>query len=552
MADAFAALEAELRALRASYSAQLPSRIQQVEEAWEIAQHNPGSSEHLKTLHLLVHRLTGSGATYGFTALSEEARTLELYLKPFIDGETFPSEAQKIIITTLLNVLKEAALEPDTPTRVSEQEELAWREGLPHPEKESKLIFLTEDDSDVLQDLAHQIGHFGYSVRTFQEVDKLKEEVDKNPPAAIIMDIMFPSSKFAGTEVVAEIQRGREKPIPVAFISGMADLETRLRAVRAGGEAYFTKPIDVSNLIDKLDVLTAYQAPEPYRILIVDDDRPLAEFYALTLQQAGMKAVCITDPMQVMQPIIDFAPDLILMDVYMPQCTGKELASVIRQQEAYVSIPIVFLSSETDPAEQMDAMHQGGDDFLTKPIEANYLVSSVKARAYRSRILRSFVSRDSLTGLLNHTKTKEQLDLEIARAFRRKGSLVFAMLDIDHFKSVNDSYGHPAGDRVIKSLSRLLQQRLRKTDIIGRYGGEEFAVILLDTTGPAAAKVMDGIRDRFSQIRQHSEDAEFAVTFSCGLASYPAYPDGTSLNEAADKALYEAKRRGRNQTVLAE
>jgi diguanylate cyclase (GGDEF)-like protein len=549
MAKSIEALQAELKALRETYIAQLPRKFEQLEECWNSLRENPSDLNQLKNLHLLVHRLTGSGATYGFSALSEEARTLELYLKPLLDNGQAPTEAQQAIIRTLLNVLKEAAFEPDYSV---ERERFRIISHDQITEEEGKLIFLVDDDVEQAQSLALQINHFGYNVKVFYNLDQFKSALQQTVPAAIIMDVVFPDGNQAGIETVMHFQKEHENSIPVAFISSRSDLTTRLQAVRAGGNAYFIKPVDLSALIDKLDLMTAYQIPEPYRILIVDDDPTLAAFYSLTLQQAGMKTYVVNDPLQVMQPIVDFVPDLILMDVYMPECTGKELAKVIRQQEAYVSIPIVFLSSETDLSEQLDAMHRGGDDFLTKPIEPEFLISSVTARAQRSRILSSFVTRDSLTGLLNHTKTKEQLDLEVARATRRKGQLVFAMLDIDHFKAVNDTYGHPAGDRVIKSLARLLQQRLRKTDIIGRYGGEEFALILLDTDGPSAARVMEQIRQRFSQIKQHSAGLEFTVTFSCGLATFPTYPDSTILNDAADKALYHAKHQGRNRVVLAD
>jgi diguanylate cyclase (GGDEF)-like protein len=211
----------------------------------------------------------------------------------------------------------------------------------------------------------------------------------------------------------------------------------------------------------------------------------------------------------------------------------------------------VFLSAETSLDKQLSAMSLGGDDFLIKPIQAEHLIRAVSSRAQRSRVLRSFMVRDSLTGLLNHTRTKEQLDFEVARARRQNGALSFAMIDIDHFKSVNDTYGHPVGDRVIKSLSRLLQQRLRKTDVIGRYGGEEFAVILPNTDGPSAVKVFDVIREGFAQIRQRAEREEFGVTFSCGVAPFPVYANSAALSVAADKALYQAKQGGRNRMMLA-
>jgi diguanylate cyclase (GGDEF)-like protein len=228
------------------------------------------------------------------------------------------------------------------------------------------------------------------------------------------------------------------------------------------------------------------------------------------------------------------------------------LAKVIRQLDAFVSIPIVFLSAESDLDKQLFAMGLGGDDFLTKPIQPQHLISSVTSRIRRSLMLRSFMVRDSLTGLLNHTAIKDMLDGEVARAIRQKKHLSFAMVDIDNFKQVNDSHGHPAGDRVIKSLSRLLKQRLRTSDLIGRYGGEEFAIILIDADKTMAMKVLDTIRVDFSQLRHMADEKEFQVTFSCGIADVSQFPDATKLNDAADKALYKAKHAGRNRVMLAD
>jgi diguanylate cyclase (GGDEF)-like protein len=254
----------------------------------------------------------------------------------------------------------------------------------------------------------------------------------------------------------------------------------------------------------------------------------------------------------VMRALVEFMPDLVLMDMYMPTCNGLELAAVIRQQEAYVSIPIVFLSTEANLDMQLKAMQIGGDDFLTKPIQPEQLVSAVSSRVQRSQTLRSLMVRDSLTGLLKHTIVKERLEVETARAQRQGIPMAFAMIDIDHFKLVNDMYGHATGDRVIKSLARLLQQRLRKSDIIGRYGGEEFALILPNTDSMAASKVLDELRDGFARIRQQSNGAMFYTTFSCGVAEFPSCDNAARLIDAADRALYAAKHAGRNRVVIAD
>ncbi|MGH8671684.1 MAG: diguanylate cyclase [Burkholderiales bacterium] len=414
---------------------------------------------------------------------------------------------------------------------------------------DSGLVFVVEDDEIIAEHLAAQIGHFGYKVRVFHRLAGVKEAVLETPPAAMIMDLGLPDGN--GADVIAEIRHTTKIALPVLFISGRDDLPSRIEAIRAGGTSFFAKPFDVNALVDRLDTLTAGRPSEPYRILVVEKDPAVAAHYGDMLKNAGMSATLLTDPMQLLPALRDFGPELILMEMNNPGCSGLELAAAIRQQESYVRIPIVFLSSEHNMDNQLSAMSLGADDFLITPITSSFLISAVATRAQRSRILHNFMVRDSLTGLLNHTRIKEQLDIEVARARRQNLQLSFVMLDIDHFKMVNDTYGHPVGDRVIKSLSRLMQQRLRKTDLIGRYGGEEFAVILTNTEQKPALKVFDAIREDFALIPQHAEGAEFTVSFSCGLASFPTFNSAATLSVAADKALYVAKRGGRNRVVLA-
>ncbi len=537
----------KLKQLRETYAGQLPGKIGQIGEALDglrLSGEDPGAVEGLIRM---AHTLAGSAPSFGFTAVGKSARVMESLLKDFAKGGCSADElcekAGRCIeeMKHLCDDLRPAA--GDAPA--------GW--AVPQDgDRGRKTIFLVEDDPLLSQSMALQISHFGYHAENFTALSELEGALLHTSPSAIIMDMMFPEGDLAGAKAIARIQRGRSSPLPVIFISNRGDLNARLQAVRAGGNAYFTKPVDIAGLVDRLDALTDGEVVNPFRILIVDDDPELANYYSLVLQENGMDTLVAEDPLEIMRYMVEFNPDLILMDMYMPQCAGYELAKVIRQMEAYISVPIVFLSAETDINKQLSAMSTGGDEFLTKPIEPRHLISSVSTRAERMRIIRSFMECDSLTGLLNHTKTKEYLDKEISRAVRQGSVLAFAMLDIDRFKSVNDTYGHPAGDRVIVSLSRLLQQRLRNTDIIGRYGGEEFAIVLAGADEESAAKVVDEIRLSFGQIRHNYDGAEFSATFSCGVAGFPRYGDVISLCDAADKALYEAKHKGRNRIMLAQ
>jgi len=253
------------------------------------------------------------------------------------------------------------------------------------------------------------------------------------------------------------------------------------------------------------------------------------------------------EPGKILQALEQFHPDLVLMDMYMPGSSGREAAAIIRQVPSHMGLPIVYLTSETDRIKLLSAMRIGVEGFLSKPVVAQELVAAVLIRAERMRALRTLMARDSLTGLYNHTMTTQLLESALAQAQREDGTLSLVMLDMDHFKNVNDTWGHLAGDQVLLALSRLLQQRLRASDTIGRYGGEEFAIVLRGQTLGQAAERMQALREDFSKIIYHSQGKDFQCTFSAGIAAYPQYQRYEQLREAADRALYQAKRQGRNR-----
>jgi diguanylate cyclase (GGDEF)-like protein len=542
----------KLKSLRESYVRQLPDRVTGLEEFYERFKREPAAFAGLPDFHRLAHSLKGSSATFGYKEMGDAAFRLERLLKALLQAGGKPDAHHLEEVGVSLGFVRDAL------SRLEEKDDgahlsfgAALAAGLVES-TEKRLVYLVEDDPHVLQDLSLQISCFGYEVGAFAGLAGLVRAVKEKPPAAIIADIVFPEGELAGVEAVSGLLKELAVPLPVIFISARNDLSARLMAVRAGGNAYFVKPVNITDLIDKLDVLTRDQEEARYKALIIDDDPDQAAYHSLILQEAGMSTEVVNDPMLVYAPLVEFNPDILLMDMYMPGCNGMELSRTIRQMPAFFSLPIVFLSGETDQDKQFKAMSMGGDDFLTKPIKPEHLISSVSVRAERMRIIRSFMQCDSLTGLLNHTKTKELLDGELIKAARRNGNLAFAMIDLDLFKSINDTHGHSTGDQVIISLSRLLKQRLRKTDIIGRYGGEEFAVILLDTDAAFALSIMDGIRDSFAKIRHLAAQGEFSSSFSCGIATFPCCKSPAEISKVADLALYSAKHQGRNRVVMAD
>ncbi len=410
-----------------------------------------------------------------------------------------------------------------------------------------KPVYLCLQDHARGEQLAQQLHFFGLAAQAFADPAAFLAAMATRHPAAILMDVDFQGSG-QGLALATELQQQLESRIPLLFFSAHdTDTPTRLAAVRAGGQEFFTHSLDASSLLERIEVLSRVAQYDPYKVLIIDDSRAQATHTERVLNGAGIVTRTLTDPILAMTELAEFQPDLIILDMYMPTCNGPELAKVIRHNDRYVSVPIIYLSAEDDLDKQLDAMSEGGDDFLTKPIQPRHLVATVRNRVARARNLKARMVRDSLTGLYNHTHTLQLLEDARHRALRIGHPLAFAMLDIDHFKQVNDTHGHPMGDRVIKSLALFLKQRLRKSDHIGRYGGEEFAVVLPDTDAETAWRVLDEIRQRFAEIHFPTAEQNLYCTFSCGIAELQPGLDAKALSKQADEALYAAKHGGRNR-----
>jgi len=541
-------IQDKLALLRQSYRDQLPTKIDEINKAARPPAIDNAAEirRYLETLGGLAHKLAGSGATFGFPDISVAARSLEQgceeTLNLPVSSLQVVTEATAPLIESLQRSIADILADTGAQTLdldVAVTAEVAGR-----------VLLIVSDDDEEVKRLSGEFENSGFVVRHANLGVDLESTIDQLQPSGIVFDISADGQASSG---LSEIHQFRQRELfdgPLIVMSGSGDIHVRLQAARANAESFMEKPLVASELVDLLDQHLSSEGEDDYRILIVDDDVSTAKYTEVILQGAGMVAETVNNPMLLLERLEDFGPELILMDLYMPECSGQELAIVVRQQESFSTIPIVFLSGEIDIDKQLVAMRSGGDDFLTKPIKPQHLISSVRSRVKRFRLLRSRMVRDSMTGLLNHTTTHEFLENEVARALRNKTNLCVAALDIDHFKAVNDVHGHGVGDVVIKSLSRLLRQRLRSNDVIGRMGGEEFAAVLSETSKEEAEQIFNGIRQAFSDIEHPSGDKKFSVTLSCGIAEYPRYETPTGLLEAADKALYVAKNSGRNRVVL--
>ncbi|MEA1650528.1 response regulator [Nitrospirillum sp. BR 11164] len=454
-----AELLARVQKIRQDFMAGLPDRLAQIRQAAEALEGLDGDDASAARADLArhAHSLVGSGATFGLPDLSVAARALEGVVNQ--TGAIAPS-----VLRAAVDGLEQAVFGAAQPAPQLDILPLAPTQASEGPYRS---IYLMQADGAGADDLADILAAYGYELSVFPDTPALAAAVSRAAPEAIILDVN-PLGMVAGTPQMTDA-KGRK--IPMVALSSATGFAARLAAARAGCDAYVVKPPDANALVDHLDRLTERDPDQPLRILIVDDDATLGAYYEMALQSAGMQTRLVTDPLQAVEALYDHNADLMVTDLIMPQCTGFELAAVLRQYDGLLALPIVFLTADLDAETHRSAVRTGVDAYLTKPIDLGDLAETVRARARRARQLKALMVRDGLTGAYNHPMIQDLLATEVARAQRDGTDLSFAMLDIDHFKKVNDRYGHGAGDRVIKGLSRLLQQRLRRSDMIGRYGG---------------------------------------------------------------------------------
>jgi len=248
------------------------------------------------------------------------------------------------------------------------------------------LIYLLDDDKVLAAELIVNLNQAGYQVRIFTKLSDFESACEKKIPTAIIMDVSFlKGGNVDVLKVVGSKKKQEKSDPPLIIISEHENIDLHLLAVRAGAKRFLHKPLDIKNLIQTLDGLTSRLVTKPYRVLLIDDDEVSLQYNATMLSDAGMVVETLSNPLEGLKVLTKFMPDIVLIDIYMPECSGSELAQVIRHNNKWAFLPIVFLSTESDVERQLLALAQGGDDFLVKSMEAEHFVTAIIARARRAR-----------------------------------------------------------------------------------------------------------------------------------------------------------------------
>lgn len=530
----------KLRESKNKYVNSLPSKISEIRLIWNQLNTNEWRVAVLSKMQNLAHNLAGSGGTFGLPALSEIAKNLELSLMELSSSGDEKPTVEKIndiedLLIELQRIELETIRESESPTETTTR---------------SNTIFILDKDREHALIILRQLMYYGCTVKIISDIKNVEAELRHELPMVVLIEENFADEKLHNRPLMQTLRKDWGFTCPIIYFSASDTFDSRMQAIKSNANAYFTKPIDVALLVERINILTNTSMSEPYRILIVEDDEELARFYSLTLEKGGMKVFIEQKPEQALETILQTNPELVVMDLYMPNYNGIELIKLIRQHQALYTLPVVLLTSETDVNMQFLAREVGVDDFLNKPIEPVHFFDSVLNRVQRARYANASMSKDSLTGLFSHKKIYEQLRLSLNISARYNQPLAYAIIDLDDFKHVNDSYGHITGDNVLIALSNTLKSSVRSSDFVGRYGGEEFVIIFPETTEKEAYESLERIREKFAQMPHYANGEEFHITLSAGVSSYPKYGDLDTLMVVADEALYSAKSKGKNQIII--
>lgn len=512
--------------LRARFRETSRQRIEEMDELLAVVTHDAGDAEAVRKLAKHFHAFAGMGGTYGYPRISELGDEAEEVLMPVTRSKACVSaEIVARLQVTLAEIRAALGAEGILPA-------LPPLEAAP-----SSFDVLVAGDLDLATVLTQQ----GASVRVCATREDTLHAIATHVPDALVVDVTLPDG--SGYDVVEALRATSEGHSSGAIVVSAGEtFGDKMRAIRIGADAFEGKPLDVQALVRRVVSFRDRKRRPARRVLAVEDDPTQTFLIRSILGAAGYEVAICSDAEKFEEELTRFTPDLLLLDIHLANedVSGYELAKYVRQDERFAAMPIIFVSGDSERSALMNATLSGADMHVSKPVDWPFLLSQIAARLDRAQALRDITERDALTGLL----TRAAFEARARHRFDQRRShddrtAVLALIDIDHFKSINDTQGHAVGDRVLGTLGAILRGRLRQSDVIGRYGGDEIVLLLEDINAADAVRVVENLAREFSRTEP--------ATLSAGVAVLETSLEATMSR--ADAALYAAKRGGRGRVV---
>ena len=424
------------------------------------------------------------------------------------------------------------------------------------PAANARKVYHLTDGSAFACEIDQKLELSGYELSLLDHMEELIEMIRTFPPHLVVVDAHFLNVLDQLGEALKSARTRSSHRVALLALSEQAELDVRLRAMRAGADAFIPLPANTADVMARIAELTESDQSDPYRIMIVEDDRSQAMFAESILRKAGMITTMVTDPLAVLGDIDQFNPDLILMDLYMPGCSGMELTAIIREREAFVSTPIVFLSGESDTDKHFEALNAGGDDFLSKPIRPKHLISAVTNRLRRARHIRRRAQnqnpRDPITGMYERAHVLDRINAKLAadENVAQRGGLLF--VELDDATNLREQVGLIGFDKLLGQIGAFLAAHLDAGELVTRFGDTSFIVLSPDRSAEDLAASSGGLADRVAREQFDVDGQSYSVRLSIGICPFAAnLGDAGSMLNAAERAMSESRKPERDSASTA-
>jgi diguanylate cyclase (GGDEF)-like protein len=543
-----------------TFLSQVPGRVSAILENWHQLVHSDWKGNQLDTLLERISTLNESGTKFGVPQIAQSGRSLISHLSDYHGTGLKPQHDDVVALDGLVHAFKDAAIQA-----CNQHAELLASKPAESPEATSDItgeqkVFILGIDEALAANLTRHLQTNNFDVKYLTEVEDIVHYYEINPDDSSILishvdnlDDLFPESKTGGLW-----NKNNGLPgMPVAFIADTPDLKRRLSAMRADASAYWVKPVDSYLAAKYIHELSSTHAHTAYRVLIVEDDPAQADFADAILSKANFECRSVTDPLQVMDALQAFKPDLILMDLYMPEASGTELTTVIRENNEFLDIPIVFLSGEQDLDKQLSALSFGGEDFLSKPIAPKHLITTVTNRIRRARQLshrlHGHTRGEKETGLHSRNYLLERLDALLQSESPIDEITGIYFLQIDNPEDLIKTVGIGGLDAVLAMVAGHLKQALQSQDILTRFGDNSLSLLALRPSQDDLRSLGETLCQSVSKQIIEVENTTVGVTLSIGI--YPVETnqhDSRSIIAHAQLASRQAHEKGGNQIKFVE
>jgi diguanylate cyclase (GGDEF)-like protein len=410
----------------------------------------------------------------------------------------------------------------------------------PARRKRGGRVFYLAEIAPFGRELTQALSAMGYVVDRLESAEELKEVLGSLAPDAIVLDAAYFDQIEHLGEFIKRVRQRVSTRVPLLTLANENDLNARLKAMRAGVDAFVPQPITAAEAALRVRDLLEVDGDDPYRVMIVEDDRSQAMFAESVLRKAGMLTLAVTDPLRTLDELERFKPDLILMDLYMPNISGLELTAIVREREQFINIPIVFLSGEQDSEKHFEALSAGGDDFLSKPIRPKFLISAVTNRARRARQLarrRVLDPKDSTTGLYHRTYLMDRLNECLGAEERSEGLGGVLFVELEGSQNLREQRGLAAYEAVMRQVGATIAGHARPDEYAARYGDASYVLLSARRTESELVQLGEAIVERMGRDVATIDGQPVALSARVGIALFaPQFSDAAEILNAAERA----------------